>query len=312
MNAQLMESIRLARRGVRVGTWPLIQRYVVAPKVLELPPAEFPRSTAFCVHTRLCERDVLSCHWMLRSLHRVGADKFSVVLHDDGSLSERSIGQLARSFPGVRIISRDESRARVGKRLADWPDVKQWHARDFTAVKWLDPYILGESEQVVFVDTDVLFFEEPIELSLRAETAVWQEDQSYMLHISPDEAEQRFGTHGLPAVNSGIGRVKRAVFSEAFAVEMYRLLFDPVRLADCHARGLPRNDDQTFHALLTACHGGLALLPKSYLLTWERGLCGAIAKHYVGSYRFLLWEEGIPRVARQLGLPLAAWMRERP
>ena len=43
----------------------------------------------------------------------------------------------------------------------------------------------------------------------------------------------------------------------------------------------------------------------------EPGLQGVVAKHYTTPARFWLYEEGIPRVARQLDLPLPRWFRER-
>jgi hypothetical protein len=179
-------------------------------------------------------------------------------------------------------------------------------------VKWLDPYLLGDSEYVVFIDTDVLFFDDPVELHTPGNESLWQKDIANMLHISPDECRPLFGIDPLPPVNSGIGRVKRSVFSTDFAIQAYRILFNPTRLAKSFSHNLPRNDDQTFHALLAARAGDISLLPTTYLISDQRGVSGLIAKHYVGSFRFHLWEEGIPQVARLLNLSLPSWLRERP
>jgi hypothetical protein len=163
----------------------------------------------------------------------------------------------------------------------------------------VDVYLLGETPHVVLLDSDILFFADPEELFRDSPEAVWMRDSSYMLYVKPEESVRLFGGQPLPQLNSGVGRIERGRFSLDLAEALLAHLKVP-------------RDDQTLHAVTTARRPAFGLLPDTYDCATERGLRGLVCKHYTNPFRFMYYEEGIPRAAKLLGLPLPRWLRERP
>lgn len=292
------EFFRFLRRGVRQGAWPLLQRYSTFSRILALPPVELGRESKTGVHVLLCERDVVMFHWMLRSLLSVWKKPFRVVVHDDGSLSRAAAARLRETFVGIEIIGAGEAQERMATLLRNHAGLKAWWLTSHWAKKALDVYLLGESKYMVLLDADVLFFGSPDSLFEEADTSVWMRDSSYMLDMKATESVRYFGGHPLPPLNAGVGRIERSRFN----LDLAAALLDRV----------PRpSNDMVFHAVMTAQREDFELLSDSYDCGLESGLRGVLVRHYTNPVRFWFFEEGIPRVAKNLGLSQGRWLRER-
>jgi hypothetical protein len=297
---QRSELGRYLRRGFREGTWPLLQRFVVAPRILRQPPIQIHRSDTFEVHMRICERDALLLHWSLRSLLHNCQQRFGVTIHDDGTCSTQTLSIFAEKFPGAKIITRSKAASHIMPLLDSFPNLRQWWPTTYRAIKWLDVYLLGDTTYIIFLDSDVLFFREPLDLFQECSTTVWMRDVAYTLYIDAQESVALFGGFPLPPLNSGLGRMERSRFNLSLAEKVLIHLKQP-------------RDDQTLHAVITAQYPDHDLLPShAYNCAFNLGLEYMIAKHYTTPFRFWLYEEGIPRVARILKLPLHHWLTERP
>lgn len=278
----------------------MLQRLLVYPKVLRLPPIRFAGSPTLTVHTVVRERDAIMCHWMLRTLHHFAPAPVSVTLHLDPSVRSVTATLLAEKFPDARVISDAEARERVLPALADFPRLKRWRAIAPWAIKAVDTYLLGESRWLLSIDCDVLFFAPPVALFEEAPSAVWMEDGNYALDLPPDAGPDVFGLRRLLPINTGVGRIERCLFDPATAEKVLEQVPEPV-------------NDQVIHAVVTAKVDDAILLPKmGYNYVKERGLEARVARHYTTPYRFLFVEEGVPRAVRLLGLPLLPLLRERP
>lgn len=292
------EPVRFLRRALRQGAWPLLQRYSTFPGILTLGPVELASAGATAVHILLCERDVVMFHWMLRSLLSVWFRPFRVVVHDDGSLSKETIASLRRTFVGIEVVGAQEAEARMAVLLRNHPGLLQWWPTTHWAKKALDVYLLGNSKYMILLDADVLFFGEPSTLFAEVGTSAWMRDSSYMLDIESQASVGLFGGHPLPPLNAGVGRIERARFD--------------LDLAAALLKAVPRpSNDMVFHALMTAQREDFELLPDAYDCGLESGLKGVLVRHYTNPVRFWYYEEGIPRAARNLALPLSRWSRER-
>jgi hypothetical protein len=239
-------------------------------------------------------------HWMLRSLIHHAKAPFRVVIHDDGSCSEKTRIDLQTKFEGLLFMSRSETAKLIAPLLEGHPLLQEWwptNARSVN-VKWLDAYLLGDSRFIVFVDPDILFFGNPVELFEPNPQPAWLRDSEYMLEIDPEESVRLFGGYPLPVLNAGMGRIERSRFNLDLAEHVLRVLQQP-------------RDDMTMHAVITAQQNDFTFLPPAYKMATQLGLEGVVAKHYTNPYRFWFYEEGIPRVAQHLGLPLSRWLRER-
>ena len=291
---------RFFKRALRQGTWPLLQRLLVYPRVLGLPPVRFAGNPTHTVHTVVRERDAVMAHWMLRTLHHFAPAPLSVTLHLDPTVRPGTAALLAEKFSGLRIISYAEAMDRVMPALERFPRVKRWRETDLWGIKGLDTYLMGDSRWMLSVDCDVLFFAHPVPLFADSPQAAWMEDGNYALDLPPEAGPEWLGRRPLLALNAGFGRIERGLFDLAVAQKVLERVSNPV-------------NDQVIHAAFTAHAADAALLPKrEYNYVKEPGLEARIVRHYTTPYRFLMIEEGVPRVARILGIPLAPLLRERP
>lgn len=291
---------RFFKRALRQGTWPLLQRLIVYPSVLRLPPVRLGSNPEFGVHVVVGERHVLMAHWMLRTLHHFAGVLLDVAIHADRTLTADSAKQFETSFQGIRVIRWEESRERMCSLLREYPRLGAWSRGSAWALKGLDAYLLGSSRFVVIIDADVLFFGTPAALFSRAPGAVWMRDGNYALDLAAEAGRDVFGLQPFLQLNAGCGRIERSAFDLGLAEEVLTRVGDPV-------------GDQIIHAAMTARLSDGALLPEyEYNYVKEPGLEGRIARHYTTPYRFLFVEEGVPRTARCLGLALHPILRERP
>lgn len=291
---------RFFKRALREGTWPLLQRLLVYPKVLRLPPVPLGSNPDFGVHVVVGEQHVLMAHWMIRTLHHFAGAVLDVTIHGDRTLTPKSAAGFSASFPGIRTIGWKATRDHVRDLLRWHPRLDRWSRQSAWALKGLDVYLLGSSRFVVLVDADVLFFGKPDPLFAATPGAVWMRDGSYALDLPPEAGRDLFGLCPFLQLNAGCGRIARSAFDLDLAERLLAHIGEPV-------------GDQIIHAAMSARLADATLLPAlEFNYVKERGLEGRIARHYTTPYRFLLIEEGVPRAARLLGLPLPAPLRERP
>jgi len=236
---------------------------------------------------------------MLRSLLRVAGDHVRIQIHDDGSLTPQSIETTLLRFPGIRIVSRAEAVDRLMPLIARYPRLKAWWPTTHWGIKWLDVYLLGDTRDMILLDSDALFFKRPDLLLESGGKTLWMKDSNYMLDLPPEAGPKLFVARRLPQLNSGVGRVDRSRFDLNIAERLLEIV------------GKPR-DDQTLHAIIAARDPDSMLLPPQYDCAIERGLRDVVCKHYTNPFRFMYFEEGIPRAAKLLGLKLAPWLQERP
>jgi hypothetical protein len=305
------EFLRFTKRSVRQGTWTLLQRYLVAHRILHLPPVEFARASDFCVQMRICERDAILAHWTLRSLHHHLREPVMVMVHHNDECSKSTLISLREKFRHIQLVSRTEALAELAPKLRPFPILQHWRNTNYGAIKVLDFYLIGRGKYSVFLDADILFFKEPSEVFERSDEHLWMKDCWYWLALEPNESQSEFGGNALQTINTGLGRVTRGSMNLKLLQDVYEYLHRPKISARWQAKGIVDADDMTYNAVLSASAGGCRLLADTYPVATEPGLHGLVAKHYTSPVRYWMYEEGLPRVAKQLGMQLPLWLRER-
>jgi hypothetical protein len=294
-----MNAFSFLKRGLRLGTWPLFQRYIVAPKISKQPPVPVRKNPVFCVHTLLNRKDIIMYEWMLRSLLRHSSRDFSVRVHEDGSFTNTDEKHLKDKFPGIEIVRKKHSDNVVYDALKDLPALTKYRKEHFWAIKAIDVYLLGTEKYMVLIDADVLFFQDPVELFSDDNRNFWMTDIAYMLGIPSALVQEKLGVGPLKAMNAGLGRAMRN------AVKL------PLAESFLNIQPIPAND-MIFHAIFSTQHSSIELLDaEKYMLQFKLQTFGVIAKHYVNPVRFWFWEEGVPHVASQLQLSMHHFLKER-
>jgi hypothetical protein len=254
------------------------------------------------VHILVWERDYLNGLWAAKSFYAGAKVNWPLYWHQGGFLSVKAKRQLKTHFPDSLLLEADTADREVARLLDTRGLIRCRAARDkaFMLRKLIDPVLLGRTDYMLLLDTDVLFFRSPEEIltAVASGTTVshFNRDVGYWYNITPEAAKQRHGIDLVPDLNAGLGLVPRANV-DLDLIEQF--LVDPDLLTE------PWLTEQTLQALLASRYG-VCHLPDTYNLSTSPGLATSdgrpfVAKHYPGHPRPWLYQEGMPHLLR-LGL----------
>lgn len=275
------------RTGARAAYW----RDCVRPRILRTPPI-VTEDPACEVHVLTSAKDWLDLTWALKSFYRYSHRSYALCIHDDGTLPDLALRTLATHFPAARIISRKQADAEVLPSLAAFPCCLNFRRTNLLAPKVFDfPFYL-RSERMLLLDSDVVFFAEPVELLRRIEDAEYRKNavngDVASAYTVTSEAAAQAGVALLERFNSGLGLIHK---------QSLRLDWLEEFLALPGVLGHFWRIEQTLFALCSS-RFGTELLPPEYDVHLTGSVGNSPARHYVGAIRLLLYREGIRKLVR--------------
>jgi len=162
------------------------------------------------VHILTCERDRTMAFWALKSFYHHLGERPPLVVHDGGSLSPESFRLFDDHFPGCTVVRADRADAdsRLRDALKSLPLCELWRFRcEFQLAKKLFDFpCLSEEPFIVGIDSDILFFRQPLEIleCVRASVPFMSSDY---------QEAYDFDAPGLiPRLNSGLFGLRRDDF----------------------------------------------------------------------------------------------------
>lgn len=249
------------------------------------------------VHILTGSERVTMALWMMASWIKTTDLPTRFVIHDDGTLRPSDICAFRDLLPDCKVLLSAETTPYAAQALKDYPLCLRCRNLHPLGRKLFDFYLLGTSDRIVSLDTDLLFFRRPERLirwlSEPAPGCLFMEDIAEANLLSSSECLRIFGVPLINRVNTGI----IAVPKEAVSLSLLEKCLAETDL-------LQQNHwliEQTLYAVLASVFGRSELLSSEYVLTLEPE-CNdkALARHYVGAVRHLFYSEGVFRVAQLL------------
>jgi hypothetical protein len=262
---------------------------VVRPRILSTPPIRDTTDNRCEIHVLTSKRDWLNLVWALKSFYLASRRRYSLCIHDDGSLADPELATLEEHFPDARIIRREIADARLAKELRDFPRSLQFRNTNLLAPKIFDFKAFLESDRMGLFDSDLLFFAPPKHyLNLIEDPTfrrnAYNSDVSSAYTVDSRIVSERMHFEILPKINSGFGLVHRDSIQWEWTEEFLSL----PNILDGHFWRI----EQTLFALCGSRYGAV-LLPEEYTLRLEAGIEGRCFRHYIGAIRHLMYGEGI-------------------
>jgi hypothetical protein len=153
----------LVSPGPRYATsfwwWRLRQRR----KILATQPVHTKNTDKGSVRYLVCHDQVVEAVWSAKSL--LAEDQMrtcNLVFHDDGTLLSKDVAVLLYHFPCAKVIRRDEADVEMENVLP--PACKALRDSLVLSLKLFDFAHFSDGGPYLALDTDVLFFREPVEL----------------------------------------------------------------------------------------------------------------------------------------------------
>lgn len=270
--------------GLRVVYW----RDFVRPRILQTLPVVKTDDHRCEIHVLTCDGDWLNLLWMLKTFYYYSRRDYSLCIHEDGSLSATAKAELRKHFPGARLIERAAADAIMKDRLRGCPLSVEFRNKNPLALKVYDFAAFLESPRMLLLDSDILFFDKPLELLRRIEDPSYEKtslnrDWAMGYTVEPDQIQDRVDFPIVNRINSGLGLLlKRGLDIAAYE----RFLAIPGVIGHHH------RIEQTLIAL-ACCRVGFEFLPEPYDVRVDNGNPRMPCKHYTGPIRHLMYREGI-------------------
>ncbi|MEN9389984.1 MAG: hypothetical protein RLZZ283_84, partial [Candidatus Parcubacteria bacterium] len=151
----------------RQGFSYLYWRYVAAPRILRAGVLERQITRDdLSVHMLFGTRDFLLALWSLASWYSASSVHGRLFLHSDGTLTAKDKAILRRLFPSHTCIDARDVVQSHGDFFKAHPTLLQFRTeyKKFQAKKLLDPYLSSGARYRLLLDSDMLWFKNPIEL----------------------------------------------------------------------------------------------------------------------------------------------------
>lgn len=230
--------------------------------------------------------------WMLKSLLMWQKEMPALVIHIQKHIKPSAVALIRYHFPGARLIMPDESELVVSRYLIEkkLPRTLYWWQRSGVMNKLVAVQVFCRAENVLWLDSDILFYRQPVEcfseIDTLVERVVFQRDCSSNYTIPVQESSSLVGVRLLPCVNTGIVLRSRD-FLSLEDVERY-LQYPEIACSSGHI-------EQTLQALCISASGAYSYLPETYAIEMNRSMDPAnlVCRHYAGPSKKLMSNEGM-------------------
>ncbi len=229
---------------------------------------------------------------MLKSLARVMGELPPLVIHIQRLPRPSALVALRHHFPDARLMLPEELVPMVSEYLVarHLTRCRDWLWREPILNKLVTFQIVASSTNVIWVDSDVLFFNKPEEFAQLTDKPLdriyFQEDCTVSFTLTPEQALEHLGIPITKRINAGLLMRSR----DSIRLEkVEELLGHPMV-------GVPSGlIDQTLQALCACADGMADNLPRSYAIQLEEDIDpgSIVCRHYAGPTRAWISTQGM-------------------
>jgi len=270
-------------------------KHVLRPRILASAPMEDTTAATCEIHALTSAEDWLNLLWALKSFYSASKKNYALCIHEDGSLAGEELKTVHEHFPAARVVSKVEADAQVLSTLAAYPRCLEFRKTNHLSPKVFDFRHYLESERMLLLDSDVLFFQEPTELLRRIEDHNYHynlvnRDIASAYTVDPKVVKTQTGIDLIEGFNSGLGLIHK----DSLRLDWMEEFLGLPGILEGHFWRI----EQTLSAL-SSSRFGVELLPAEYNVRLELGINGSPCRHYVGAIRHLFYSEGIRHLVKK-------------
>ena len=266
----------------------------VRKRILRTAPVTATGDATCEIHVMTSSADWINMIWALKSFYWSAKRSYALCIHDDGTLGPQQEEALRRHFPRARVIMRAEADSKVLTLLKDYPRCLEFRRTNQLSPKVFDFAAYLESDRMLLLDSDILFFSEPESLLAKIEDPEYRlntfnGDTASAYTVTPQVVREHAAFELKERINSGLALVHK---------DSMRLDWLEEFLSLPGIIGHFWRIEQTLYALCASRYG-VELLPPEYDVRLGAGLDFGPVRHYVGAIRHLMYSEGMRRLARR-------------
>jgi hypothetical protein len=275
-------------------------RFFIGSLIHSVPKFSFKAEDDFEVHILVQKSDIWPLIWTLTSFLFHSGLRPKLVIHDDGSLDDKSCAILNSKFDNLEVIRRAFADKTINSELGG--KYLEFRKRGHPLIfKLIDIVLLSRSAKVMVLDSDILFFNRPEDIinfvkgSAPCEALISGIPDTYAkFNISAKGdylAKYRLPAKGVEYMNSGIILYDRAKVTK-------KMLFE--YLDNCT---LPKEHYFVEMTGWNCLIGRLnfKFLPVDKYIIKGRISENTVAKHFTSGRRQEMYAYGIDKVRKEIG-----------
>lgn len=277
-------------------------REQLRPRAFELPQLPAPDSVEVEIHV-LCGKKQLDMGiWASWSILRF-MDNAILYVHSDGTLEPDDLNIWQKIIQGLVFVEKQEADARIESEISTrCPLLYKWRGCYKTSPQLIDVHLFGETDRLIVMDSDLLCFQEPMEVQRWISAAEpvfrWHKDVRTCYIADIEQLNEITGLSLPEAFAIGFSLTPRYREKHFDHLEkVIKLLitdgrFDIYRYWGC----------QTLGAMCAALDPRAKALPSSYDLTYGHTSDDMVLRHYpaIPRVRPRYFIEGIPKLLASL------------
>ena len=227
-----------------------------------------------------------------------------LLVHSDGTLGMVDKDAWRRVIPWAQFIERSDAEDRFVETVGKQSSIaSSWRDTNHTGLKLFDPHLFGSLNNILMIDSDVLFFEYPLELINSIDGRFhWNHDVQNAYTVPLENMRTLIGSAVPEKLNSGVMLMPRLDTSALRSMAAVLELFYEHGWRDLTHFWY----EQTIYAGLIGSlgHRTGCRLSQPYDCVIRASQECQVARHYCGNgvSRPRFFTEGVPRVANSLDL----------
>jgi len=173
----------------------------------------------FNIHTLVGKKNVKVALKCLPSACSNVEESKKIIVHEDGSLNEKEVSKIKEKLPVEKVLGREEADNRVREKLKLYPRCQEYREKSNFALKLFDVPLLASENQVVYLDSDILFMKPVKELfHLQDESARFSSNghMGNAYAVAFTQVEPMGSLRLVDSLNSGLFCIERTHFDLDF------------------------------------------------------------------------------------------------
>ena len=167
----IKEELFFIKETIRYGYgWSGVLKYLInkfwnsgAIYNLKLPDYKLIDGVEIHMLCRKKDSDMLA--WSLTSFINQSGICPKIVVHDDGSFDKNTVNKLESKFPELKVLSLEKADRLINNMTGLSSRLLEYRSNGHKLIhKLIDVFLLSQSEKVMVIDSDILFFSYPQEI----------------------------------------------------------------------------------------------------------------------------------------------------
>ena len=248
-------------------------------KILKTGPIECSSDSGFEIHILTCKRDLLNALWSLKSFYNYNEINPMLVVHEDGTFDDFCVKIMKNHFRNCRIIQFKKANEEMKKWLKGRKFAYEYRFKHFMfhSLKLFDFYEYSNTNSVMSIDSDLLFFNKSTEIldHLKNNKSFFMSDYKSSYSFEPEILGKTLGIEVISNLNSGLIHLPINQYDPELLENFLKL---------CHDNNYPHHGwmEQTAYAVLLSKNPELShRLSPQHQISFAPHQQNTISHHYV-------------------------------